>query len=172
MGSVDYRFSRRLGIEIGVLAGADSDIGFGTGIDGATFRSIESLAFGAVMAGLNFNLTPDRKASVYVGPIVALVEYSDVEFELGLDFGGDFTFNGRRFEMSEPLRLPGTIDVENDIAFGAVVGVDLPLGEHGWLLNGSVRYLSTSIEGSIAGSDPGQVDFDPFIVAIGLGYRF
>lgn len=174
VGSADYRFSRRLGVELGIMAGAESDISFGTGTDAATIRSLESLAFGAITAGLNIDLTPERKAHVYVGPFVALVEYSDVDVELGLDLGPDFNFgfNGQQFDLSEPLFFPTTIKVETDTAIGVVLGVDLPLGERGWLFNGSVRYLETSIEGSAAGSDPGHVDFDPLIVGIGLGYRF
>lgn len=144
----EYRFSRLYGVELSVL-GAGS-VEWYAGTAGSYVRVS---AFAPVMAGFNFHLTPDRRVDFYVGPMLGLVRYSDVEFRAA--FG----------EVST------TVAIENDFAWGAITGLEVPIGRRGWRVQGSLRYIETDIRDS---GGPISIDneFDPLILSVGFGYRF
>ncbi len=154
----EYRISPYLGVEMGLMAGAETDMVFvaSTGPEG-TFLASDTLAMSAVCAGLNVHLSPNTRADVYLGPMVAYVNYENIA-------AGSFG--------------PGPIDryyaevrFENDLAFGASLGLDVPVGKGGWLFNANVRYIASELDGS--GPGPRQtVDHDPLFVGVGFGYRF
>ncbi|SDG02566.1 outer membrane protein [Limimonas halophila] len=73
---------------------------------------------------------------------------------------------------------PGALDsVDYDNSFGAALqaGVDVAISG-GWFVNADVKklFLDTDVSGSVGGTavDAGEVDVDPWIVGVGLGYRF
>jgi outer membrane protein len=51
------------------------------------------------------------------------------------------------------------------------VGLDVAIAEH-WTLGGDVRYAKINSEVKIAGSKVGNVDVDPTIYSLNIGYRF
>lgn len=66
------------------------------------------------------------------------------------------------------------IDVDNSVGLAGQVGVDYELG-NGWLLNAGVRYIDIEAETEIktaTGSTKVDVDIDPWVTNIGIGYRF
>jgi len=110
-------------------------------------------SFTPVTLGLNLHLTPDRPVDLFVGPLLALSSYGNVEVSAGV--GAATT----------------PVSIDNDIGFGAVLGLDLALGETGWLAQANVRYFATETKSS-AGSISFSGRFNPVIFSLGLGYRF
>jgi outer membrane protein W len=63
--------------------------------------------------------------------------------------------------------------MKNDFGYGAVVGIDVPLGSGKWTFSSSVRYIKTADETET--TDPElylDIDVDPVIVQIGTGVTF
>lgn len=66
------------------------------------------------------------------------------------------------------------IEVDNSVGLAGQVGLDYELG-NGWLLNAGVRYIDIEAETEIktaTGSTKVDVDIDPWVTNIGIGYRF
>jgi hypothetical protein len=116
-------YERRFGHLVGLdatLLGADHDVdgtlsGTISLIDNGTneilqqesFQDTETLAdirITPLMVGVNFHVLRDGPVDLYVGPFLAYVIYGD------FDFGYE------------------SIPIDDDVGFGAVVGVDAPLG--------------------------------------------
>lgn len=154
--SLEHRFSRRVGLEFGALF-TTPDIGFQQRQPGGRLViANDGLRLTPVYAALNVHLTPARKVDAYVGPMLAYVLYSD----LVLDAGGG---------------LVAEIDADDDLAFGANLGLDVDLGQGRWTLGASAKYLDTTFEGNVVGGDPddtAELDVDPLILSLGVGYRF
>ena len=144
----EYQFESRFGVELSALGAGSVELSAGTA---GSYVRVSEVA--PLMAGFNFHLTPDRPVDFYVGPMLGLVRYSDVEYHAG--FG---TVNT-------------TVSVEDDFAWGASAGLEIPLGSRGWRLQGNLRYIDTDIKNS---GGPISIDseFDPFVVSVGVGYRF
>ena len=157
----EYRVSDRLGVELsGQWSEFDLELELGGGMFcGSTFcrvsatDSVRPLTLGL---GLDVHLTPGRRADLYVGPVLAYVLYSDPTF---------------RF-------LDGTVrgSIDDDLAWGGVVGLDLPFGDPGWHFSGSVRYLRAEADATArddeGDTDTASLDFDQLAVIVGFGYRF
>lgn len=151
--AVEFRVSKRLGFELGAafaevpnyedaeaFSGGDASIGNGP-------------SFTATTVGLHLHLTPDRRADVYLGPAIALVQYGDFELDLG---DGLVEF-----------------EVDDDFAWGATVGVDLGIGDGGWSINAAATYLESDMEVSERGSEGTVVvPFDPVMVRVGAAFSF
>jgi outer membrane protein len=104
-----------------------------------------------IYASANFYLTPESTFELYIGPLLAYVIYEN--FELVASPG-----------MSE------WFTTDNGFGIGAVVGLDIALGER-WLLNTAVRYLDTRLEATQDGG-VGKADLNPTIFSIGFGVKF
>jgi outer membrane protein W len=148
----EYQMSRRLGVDLGVLLAADLgtrvDIGW-SGVNVGTGITVRPFT-----AGLNVHLTPDSRFDLYLGPLLAYVVYDS-------------------FEVSVGRGVTQSISTENDLGFGANLGVDVHLGNgRHWSLVGNFKYIDTTLEATPAGSATGSTDFDPTIVGFGVGYRF
>jgi outer membrane protein W len=152
---LEYRVSHRLGVDFGVLSAAPS---VGTSVD-VGWKSIGiSASAGVTMtpitAGLNVHLTPDNRLDVYLGPLVAYVVYEG-------------------FTLTAGPGLSESFSSENDVGFGANLGVDVDLDNNGrWTFNAAIKYIDSTLEGQPSDGDAGRTDFDPTIVGFGFGYRF
>lgn len=151
---LEYRFSNRLGVDVGVTW-----VEFGTPLtvtvpDVITVRLDDDLRFTPLTAALNVYLTPSSAVDLYVAPMVAWVQYGDLEYELeGVG------------------RL--AVEIDDDLAWGGLVGVDVPIGEQGWMVTGAVSYLVTDLDGTDRTEGGRQsFDFDTLVIRLGLGYRF
>lgn len=144
----EYRFAPQYGVELSGLGAGSVELSAGT-----TGSYVRVSAVAPLMVGFNFHLTPDRAVDFYVGPMLGLVRYSDVEYHAG--FGAVST----------------TVSVEDDFAWGAIAGLEIPIGSRGWQVQGNLRYIETDIRDS---GGPISIDseFDPLILSIGFGYRF
>jgi hypothetical protein len=159
--SCEYRRSELVGIELGALAGGDFDLSIKLGplFDDSMAYS-DTVGFSAVLAGVNFHLTPGRRVDFYAGPSVAYLDYSDITLRV-------FDGSGPPFNFLDTHRVHLTFD--SDFAIGANVGLDVPLGEGRWLFNVNTRYFDTTIEGSQFESPR---NYDPLLFGLGFGYRF
>lgn len=155
--SYEYRLSPRIGLEAAVTS-TRHDVD-GT-LDG-TLQQIDNLS-GEVLAemaleetatvgdvslmpltlGLNVHLLGEDGLDLYVGPVAGYVWFGDLEIE------GE------------------TVAIDDDVTFGAVLGLDVPLGDR-WIVGGAVRYLAVSadLEGESLG-------VDPWVVHAHAGVRF
>ena len=63
------------------------------------------------------------------------------------------------------------IKLKSELVVGAVVGVDVPIGQGNWIFNAHARYLHASAEPDlgISGLD---LDFRPLLLGLGFGYMF
>lgn len=173
--AVEYQFSDRLGVEFGALYAAP-ELDIRIGAPGSLFgslRATDDISFAPITLGLNVHLTPRSKVDLYVGPLAAYVLYGDLSIQ--------FEFPN----LPNLPSLPGiptipvfpidpiTIDLEtdDDFAFGAQVGIDVPFGDGRWAFHANVKYLETSIELIDDIGDSTDLDFDPLIIGVGARIR-
>jgi hypothetical protein len=105
------------------------------------------LTVSPLIGGVNFHLTNGSRVDFYVGPFVAYVTYGDLE-------DGSDSFG-----------------VDSDFGYGAVVGIDIPIGSGRWAFSSSARYMETEAGADeSAGAD--GIDVNPVIVQLAAAYRF
>jgi outer membrane protein W len=154
--SLEYRFSGRLGVDLGVFSAAP-DIGTSISI-GPGKESLVNISTGVtitpVTVGLNVHLIPDGLVDVYVGPLVGYVMYND-------------------FTLSAGPGIRETFRSENDFAWGAGLGADLRFGKSRWSLTAALKYLDSTFEARPeSGGSAGAADFKSTSFSFGAGYRF
>ena len=148
----EYLFSPRYGVEFGLLGAGNVDIASGV-FGGAAASDLDVSGFAPLTVGLNVHLTPDSPVDVYLGPLLALVNYSSVDVRS--IFG---------------VAVTG-VSIDNDVGWGAIAGFDVPVGKGGWLLHANLRYIDTDMKDS-GGLVSFDSEFDPVIFSLGFGYRF
>ena len=149
---LEYRVSRRLGIDFGALTATPV---IDVLIDEAGVISASAQPrITPIYAGLNVHLTPEGTLDLYIGPVLAYVIYSS--FDLVVD----------------PWFYREGFVTDNDFGIGANVGLDVRLGGDGWLLSAAVKYLETTLVASPPDESIGKTDIDPWIFSVGIGFRF
>ncbi len=159
---IEYRASRRLGVELSV-ASVEMDDEEGLQFFGTEILVIAStVQVTPLLAQLNVHLTPDRRADFYLGPVVGRMQYGDLRVEIRSDLAGEYL-------LSEPVAT------KDGYAWGAHVGLDVPVGAHGAFFTAGAMYLQAEVE-TVGERDEtegdGHVDLDPLLVRAGFGYRF
>lgn len=147
--ALEYLFNDRIGLEGGIFQGGvdglySADRGDLWGMDEDDFD------FSLVTLGVNFHLTPDRRADLYVGPFVGLVNYGTARFDLPFEWI--------------------TMSFDDDFGIGAQIGVDIPFGASRWGFSAVARYLQTTAEQE--GGLGREFDLDPLILGAGFSVRF
>lgn len=161
---VEYRWSRRFGVELGFLTtDLESETALG-GDEGPTGTLFTNLGTTPVLARLNIHLTPNSPVDLYLGPVAGYLFNDDLEVRIrGEAFGS-------------PNTLPDvSLALDDSFAYGAHLGLDVPIRDSGFFFNGGATYLVSDIdiEPPVFGdSDPGSFDLDPVVVHVGFGYRF
>lgn len=151
----EYRFSRRLGLDLGVFSGGSVDIEAHTyRAGGAGWVTYDTLTFTPLTVGLDIHLTPASRVDVYVCPLVALIRY------------GELT------TYSDASGFTTAIDFSDDVAPGFAVGLGVPFGDTRWSFQGNITYLDSSLEGR--GTNGVRIDsgYDSTIFGVGVGYSF
>jgi len=159
----EYRWSELLGLDFTLLTATsdvdgrlrgtfwinDSNTGelIATGPLDET-EEIGEVDFTPLMAGVNFHLTPKAKVDFYVAPVLAYVFY------------GDLDLLGQR------------VSLDDDFAYGAAMGVDVPAGNGRWFFSGALRYLSSEAQPDEPGFAGESLDVSPFLIQVAAGYRF
>lgn len=79
-------------------------------------------------------------------------------------------------EVRGPLYQPGArVDVENSWGYALQAGVDYEFAER-WFINADIKYLDIDTRAEFVGTTAGNlavdVDIDPVVFGLGVGYRF
>lgn len=64
-----------------------------------------------------------------------------------------------------------TVDYENSFGWALQAGVDIPINDH-WSMNVDVKQLFLSTDVTVNGAVKADVDINPTLIGIGVGYRF
>lgn len=98
---------------------------------------------------LQYHFAPDSKSfRPYVGAGVNYTIFYNVDEPAGLD-----------------------IDYGDSFGFALQAGVDFPIG-NGWSINADVKKIFINTDVTIAGVAHADVDIDPWVVGLGVGYRY
>ncbi|MCP3964635.1 MAG: outer membrane beta-barrel protein [bacterium] len=150
---LEYRFSRRLGLDFAVSF-VEPAVGLTLEpAGGGLIATTDKLSFTPITAGLNVHLTPGRRADLYIGPIVGYALYGDLSFDAGPEGQANFTS-------------------DDDFALGAQLGVDVAIGDGPWSIDAALRYLDTDLEATDEDGEITDIDFSPIMFSFGIGYRF
>ena len=63
------------------------------------------------------------------------------------------------------------VDVDDSVGAAFQVGLDVSLND-AWLVNVDVRYIEISGDVEVNGVDVGNVDVNPWVYGVNIGYRF
>ena len=157
---IEYRFSRRLGVELGISQ-ADVVNSVEAGFIIAAPFTIESrLSAMPLLAQLDIHLTPDSPVDLYLGPVVGYIRYGDLETRI------------RGFE-GETIPVVVT-PVDDGFAWGVHAGLDVPLGRSRSFFEAGISYLDAKAESSLglAADNDLVFDIDPLVIRAGIGMRF
>lgn len=151
MVALEYRLTKRIGLEIGAAYAESPEINDDTNSNGDSIG--EGPGFLPIYAGANFYIVDSQHLDVYVGPRLAFVSFGD--FNLDID-GQDTKF-----------------EVDSELAWGATAGVDYRFGKGRWSVTAEATYLNVDME--ISNKTIGTVssnEFDPLMVTLGATFRF
>jgi hypothetical protein len=153
--NAEYRFSRRLGFDMGLLLGGGFNVEARTlQVGQVTTAAYDTVSFTPLTAGLDIHLTPDSRVDFYACPMIALVHYGSLAVHTGVS--GTTT----------------RIDFDQDFALGAALGLGVPFGERRWSFQANLSYLDASVSGSSGEGVIVSSDNDATILGLGIGYRF
>lgn len=158
---LEYRASRRLGVELDVLGNRIED---GIEIDffGAELDVKQSFQATWLLSRLNVHFTPDSRVDLVAGPVLG---------HLGT---GDLTLSARSQIPGEPAVVEKErVKAKGGIAGGAHLRLDIRLGQGRSYLSAGATYVRSRVE--VAEQPDGETrsfDFDPLIVHLGYGVRF
>ena len=151
MVALEYRLTKRIGLEIGTAYAETPEINDDANSNGDSIG--EGPGFLPVYAGANFYIMDSQHLDVYVGPRLAFVNFGD--FNLDID-GQDTKF-----------------EVDSEFAWGATAGIDYQFGKGRWSVTAEATYLNVDME--ISNKTTGTVssnEFDPLMVTLGATFRF
>jgi outer membrane protein W len=147
---LEYRVGPRLGVELGVVI-ADLDASLRVGGAAATVEDVETQGIESVSLGVAWHLFPERRFDLALGVFAAQTTFDDVIFLTEAGRAEKHTF-------------------DDDHGFGVEAAVEVPLQRDGrFTFRAELRYLVTILESEVAGQD---LDLDPVVLALGIGYRF
>ncbi len=145
---VEYQFNDRVGLAASAIyATLESELFFD--LDDEWESAEDDISFLSFLVGPNFHLTPDKRADVYVGLFAGLVDLGSTSYRV----------------LGETQRR----SFDADTAFGAQLGVDIPIGKGDWAVNLAARYLDMTVE---TGEEGPEVAADPLIAQVGFSYKF
>lgn len=141
----EHVFLNRIGLDIN-LSYSKHDLVL-SGDETSTFGDINHLI--PLIAGLNYHFLRNRFVDFYFGPFAGYVFYGKID-------------------LADSNTV--TTSIQNDFAFGAVLGLDVSLTGKGFMFSSALKYLQTTAEAGFPGFD--ELDIDPWVIQLGLGYRF
>lgn len=152
---VTYMFGKRLGLEL-IAATPKHDLNASGGaLDGADLGSVKLLP---PTLTLQFHPLPGGLFDLYVGA--------------GVNFTTFYSY-----DLSGDLADLGVTDVDFDDSFGLAgnLGLNVNLGKS-FLLNGDIKYIQVTTTADIQTADgildSVDVDINPWVFGLGVGFRF
>ncbi len=83
--------------------------------------------------------------------------------------GVNFTYF---FDEDTQGALDGSdLDLDESWGFAAQLGVDYDIGNN-WFLNANIRYISIETDAEVDGTEVAEVEIDPLLYGLNVGYRF
>jgi len=103
-------------------------------------------------------------------PTVSVQYYfnSSEKFRPFVGFGANYTIFFS--EETIPL-LGGDLSLDNSFGFAVQAGIDYDINER-WLLTADIRYISIETTAKINAIGSSNVDINPTVMSIGIGYKF
>lgn len=163
--SGEYQVSDLLGVDLGLMRAVPDILVRSEDRDlGLSVSATDGLTMTLLSIGLNFHVTPGQPFDLYLGPYLAYVLYSDLEWRVNetIDVGGV------PVDIDETLRM----SVANDLAYGAIAGIDIPFGANGWHFSAALKYMATELDAKTPEGDSESLSLDPVIVTLGVRYSF
>ncbi len=142
----EHVFIDRIGLDFN-LAFSKHDLEISSPIQSGTVGDVDM--FMPVTAGVNFHLIRNNIVDFYAGPFAGYVLYGDID------------------PTESDLAV---VSIENDFAFGGVVGLDVSLTGKGLILTSALKYIQTTAEPEVPSFS--EIDIDPWVIQVGLGFRF
>jgi outer membrane protein len=107
---------------------------------------------------------------VWVLPPTLTAQYhfmADKQFSPYVGAGLNYTF----FYNADPGAF-ASVEYDNGLGYALQIGADYKLDEH-WMLNADVKKIFLNTDVSVNnGAVRANVDLDPWVIGIGVGYRF
>ncbi len=152
----EYRFNRRLGLDLGAFGGGGVDVaGRRSQIGWSEYNVYDTMSLSGLTAGLDIHLTPDSRVDLYICPMVAIMEFGGLVFETG------------------PSGLRSSIAFDEDLAVGASLGLGVPFGDRSsWSFNAHLTHLESTLDGSDRRGLRIDQDYNATMFGVGFGYRF
>lgn len=132
------------------------------------------------LSGKDGGLNGADAGEVWVLPPTLTLQYhlgknAPIDFYMGLGVNYSLFYN---YDVSDDLQGLGVNDIDFDNSFGvaANIGVDFQIRGN-WVLNLDLKYIDMTTDADLklaAGGilDSIEVEIDPFVAGIGVGYRF
>ena len=73
--------------------------------------------------------------------------------------------------FDEDLNAPLDVDLDDSVGLAGQVGVDIALND-AWSVNFDLRYIDIASDVEVEGIDVGEVEIDPWVFGINVGYTF
>ena len=145
------------------IGDADDVSDNGLGIWGSYERRFaERLGTEFMLAYVDYDSIFDLLGGISLTSVTATLNYRLVTGE-NLDFYVGPTIGFAQLEIGEGLFGLGDSSSEDEFAWGAAAGLDVPFGKGNWAFAGSVRFLTAGF---------GNSDFDNIVFHAGVGRRF
>ncbi len=139
---LEFRFTDHFGLELDYV-NVTNDVDFA----GSKLGEVD---FSPLSATFDIHLVHTKVVDFYLGPTATYVQWGDVKIDPG----------------ASPV--VSKLDTDNNLAWGASVGLDIGLGDH-WAVTGGVRWINTDLE--LADSST-SIGVDPLMSRLGLALRF
>lgn len=150
---LDYRLSKRLSLGAAYMR-HDFDLDLGVTIDGIGASVTTGFDVGIFTFGLDVDLTSPGGFALTIGPAIAWIDYDDVLVDL------------------PSLGAAGTLTFDDEVALGVRLRAEIPIGN--WRILAGIEFYGASAEDKTRNDFDLDVDveMDPTIVSLGVGYRF
>jgi hypothetical protein len=154
--NAEYRFSRRLGVDLGILGGAAIDVAWNSVGPGEwVWAGYDTLTITPLTVGLDIHLSPDKNVDLYVCPMVAWIHYGGLVVHSGTDWTST------------------TVKFDEDIGLGLALGLAVPIGQREkWSFAANLAFLESGLESDAWNDGRMTGDYDATILGLGFGYRF
>lgn len=144
--TVGYMLSDHLGLELLAATPFKHTIeGKGGALDGVDVAEITQLP---PTLSIQYHFMPQSNLKPYVGA--------------GLTYF---------WVLDEDSKIGPKVSVDNSVGIGAQAGLDWSFNAN-WFVNADVRYINLSTKAEVEGVDKIDVDINPFVYTLAVGYKF
>jgi hypothetical protein len=154
--NAEYRLSRRLGLDLGVLGGAAIDVAWNA-IDNESWSWTvrDTLTFTPLTAGIDVHLIPDNRVDLVFCPMLTWTHY-----------GGIVVYADTSWASTE-------IHFQENVGLALALRLGVPLGEHTrWSFAADLTHFESDLQSDIWLGERLQNDYEATVFGVGFGYGF